>query len=199
MTIPKTRQTLLEKLRDRYDDASWEEFQKIYAPYILRVLKAMNMNNHDCQDLQQDIMLISWKSLPQFNYQPEKGSFRAWISTVTRREAIHYIKKRQKAFISTNSEEEQKLQESLRSIDAPDIDNIIKQEWEKFISEKAWENIKNRFSENILMIFKKLSSGVDITSLAQEYELSESSIYVYKKRVLNTLQKEILKLNQELN
>jgi RNA polymerase sigma factor (sigma-70 family) len=198
VAIPRTRQTLLEKLKDCYDEKSWNEFQKIYAPYILKVLRAMNMNSHDCQDLQQDVLLIVWKSLPKFNYQADRGSFRSWISTVSRREAIRFIKKRQKSFISNNEERTDYYVQTLKSIEAPDVDHVIKQEWEKFISEKAWDNISDRFSEKILGIFQKLSTGVDIATLAQDSGLSESSIYVYKKRVLNTLQKEILKLNREL-
>lgn len=199
MTTPRTRQTLLEKLRDRYDEASWVEFQETYGPYIMRILRALHMNSHDRDDLHQNIMLIAWKSLPKFNYQPEKGSFRAWISTVTRRECGHFIKKRQKTFISVNEEESQRLKEALDSLASPEIETNINLEWEKFISEKAWENIKPRFSEKVLDVFQRLSSGQDTTTVASETDISESSVYVYKKRVLNTLQKEILKLNQELN
>ena len=156
------------------------------------------MNSHDCEDLQQNIMLISWKSLPQFNYQPDKGSFRAWISTVTRREAVHYIKKRQKNFISVNEEEAGRLKEVLESISKPDIENSITKEWQSFISEKAWENVKPKFSDKVLEVFQRISKGVDVEEIAKDLDISESSVYVYKKRVLNTLQKEILKLDREL-
>lgn len=199
MNSPRTRQTLLEKLRDKYDENSWLEFQSTYGPYILRVLRAMRMNSHDCEDLQQNIMLIAWKSLPKFNYQPEKGSFRAWISTVTRRECGHFIKKRQKTFISVNDEEAERLKQTLNTIDSPDVEKNIIKEWEKFISEKAWENIKDKFSEKVLNIFQQVSTGKETTEISKETGVSESSVYVYKKRVLNTLQKEILRLNQELN
>ena len=198
MNSPRTRQTLLEKLRDRYDESSWMEFQETYGPYILRVLRAMNMNSHDSEDLQQNIMLISWKSLPEFNYQPERGSFRAWISTVTRREAVHYIKKRQKNFISVNEEESERLKEVLDTISKPEVEESITSEWQSFISEKAWENIKPRFSEKVLQVFEMLSKGNEVEEIARDLDISESSVYVYKKRVLNTLQKEILKLDREL-
>ena len=46
--------------------------------------------------------------------------------------------------------------------------------------------------------FESLSKGKDVTEIAQDYDISESSVYVYKKRVLNTLQKEILKLERDL-
>ena len=199
MNSPRTRQTLLEKLRDKYDENSWLEFQSTYGPYILRILRALKMNSHDCEDLQQNIMLIAWKSLPKFNYMPEKGSFRAWISTVTRRECGHFIKKRQKTFVSINEQEADRLKQALNSIDSPEIEKNIILEWEKFISEKAWENIKDKFSEKVLSVFKRISIGEDTTAISLEMDISESSVYVYKKRVLNTLQKEILRLNQELS
>ncbi|MCH2208795.1 MAG: RNA polymerase sigma factor [Lentisphaerales bacterium] len=199
MNSPRTRQTLLEKLKDRYDENSWLEFQVTYGPYIIRILRALKMNSHDCEDLHQNIMLIAWKSLPKFNYQPDKGSFRAWISTVTRRECGHFIKKRQKNFISVSEEEAERLKQALDNIDSPDLEKNIVKEWEKFISEKAWANIQDRFSDNVLDVFQRISSGQSTETIAQETDVSESSVYVYKKRVLNTLQKEILKLNQELS
>ncbi len=198
MSSPHTRQTLLEKLKDRYDESSWGEFQEVYGPYILRVLRAMRMNSHDCEDLLQNIMLICWKSLPDFTYQPNKGSFRAWISTVSRREAVHYIKKRQKNFISVNEEESDRLLNVLDTISKPDIEESITSEWQSFISEKAWENIKGHFSEKVLSVFKMISQAKDVEEISKELDISESSVYVHKKRVLNTLQKEILKLDREL-
>ena len=198
MTTPRTRQTLLEKLKDRYDEASWQEFQDTYNPYILRILRALNMNGHDCQDLQQNIMLIAWKSLPKFEYDPERGSFRAWISTVTRRETAHFIKKRQKTFVSLNSDEADKLKETLDNLSKPEIDDSITKEWQAFISEKAWANILPRFSEKVIEVFQKISKGEDVEKIATDSDISESSVYVYKKRVLNSLQKEILKLEREL-
>lgn len=198
MTTPRTRQTLLEKLKDRYDEASWQEFQETYNPYILRILRALNMNNHDCQDLQQNIMLIAWKSLPNFEYNPDRGSFRAWISTVTRRETAHFIKKRQKTFVSLNSDEADKLKETLDNLSKPEIDDSITKEWQAFISEKAWDNIKPRFSDKVIEVFQRISKGEGVETIAEDTGISESSVYVYKKRVLNSLQKEILKLEREL-
>ena len=198
MTTPRTRQTLLEKLKDRYDEESWQEFQDTYNPYILRILRALKMNNHDCQDLQQNIMLIAWKSLPKFQYDPDRGSFRAWISTVTRRETAHFIKKRQKTFVSLNSDEADRLKETLDKLSKPEIDTSITQEWQAFISEKAWTNIVPRFSEKVIDVFQRVSKGEDVEKIASETGISESSVYVYKKRVLNSLQKEILKLERDL-
>ena len=198
MTTPRTRQTLLEKLKDRYDEASWQEFQETYNPYILRILRALNMNKHDCQDLQQNIMLIAWKSLPNFEYNPDRGSFRAWISTVTRRETAHFIKKRQKTFVSLNSDEADKLKETLDNLSKPEIDDSITKEWQAFISEKAWDNIKPRFSDKVIEVFQRISKGEGVETIAEDTGISESSVYVYKKRVLNSLQKEILKLEREL-
>lgn len=198
MTTPRTRQTLLEKLKDRYDEASWQEFQETYNPYILRILRALNMNKHDCQDLQQNIMLIAWKSLPNFEYNPDRGSFRAWISTVTRRETAHFIKKRQKTFVSLNSDEADKLKETLDNLSKPEIDDSITKEWQAFISEKAWDNIKPRFSDKVIEVFQRISKAEGVETIAEDTGISESSVYVYKKRVLNSLQKEILKLEREL-
>lgn len=150
----------------------------------------MGLKNCDIEDLLQDILLISWKKLPEFEYNPEIGKFRAWLNTITKRDALHFLQKKQKR-------KECSYEEDIESLGFKDceLDHMINSEWETYISEKAWEKIKTKFSEKVLECFKALIEGKSGEVVSQELNLSINSVYVYKKRVLAALQKEIAYLD----
>jgi RNA polymerase sigma factor (sigma-70 family) len=190
-----TRQTLLIKIRDQYDDAAWADFISFYRPYIYRVVQNLrNINANDRDDIIQEVMLIAWKKLPEFTYSPEKGRFRSWLSTVTQRTAYAHWHKRQKGEFFEGAVEAENLQKGL----TPEVEKICQEEWEQHVADTAWANIADKFEPQILEAFQKLASGEKGEIVAQELGLSQNSVYVYKKRVMAALQKEIAYLDDEL-
>ena len=190
-----TRQTLLFKIRDQHDDEAWNEFVHFYRPYIYRVIQNMNITTCDRDDIIQDIMLIAWKKLPEFEYDPAKGRFRSWLCTVAQRTAIQFRdKKHRREFF-----EDPSFNEELKKGASAEIEELSRREWERHISDMAWKNIETRFEANVIEVFKRLASGEKGELVAEEMKLSQNSVYVYKKRVLAALQKEIAWLDAELS
>ena len=71
-----TRQTLLLKIRDQYNEEAWEEFIAFYRPYVYRVVQNLEqIQVVDREDIIQEVLLIAWKKLPDFEYQTQKGRF----------------------------------------------------------------------------------------------------------------------------
>lgn len=191
-----TRQTLLLKIRNQHDDAAWQDFIQFYRPYIYRVVQNLkNINVNDREDIIQEVMLIAWKKLPDFDYNPSKGRFRSWLCTVAQRTAYAFWNKRNKGEFFEEAENSDQLQHGIN----PEIEKISQNEWEKHIADLAWESIASKFDPNVLEAFKRLASGEKGEVVANELKLSQNSVYVYKKRVLAALQKEITYLDDELN
>ena len=78
----KTRLTLIERLRNQYDDSAWDDFSSTYKDYIYVVIIRMGFNPQDCEDLHQQVLLKLWNTLPDFSYDKNKR-FRSWIARVT--------------------------------------------------------------------------------------------------------------------
>lgn len=182
-----TRATLLIRLRNKYDDESWEDFTNYYSKYVYAVLKGMGVAFDELDDMKQSIMLKLWKSLPDFEYNPEKGSFRSWLCTVIRRTVYNYF--RSKKEIS-----ELKSEESVNA----DIDKIAEKEWMLHIASLAWDNICNDFSETVKETYIRLSNGEKAEEIAEALNISRGSVYVYKERVQKALRKEVRRLDSEL-
>ena len=187
-----TRQSLLQRLKDPSDESSWEDFRSSYAPYVTMLLRRLRLSPEDCEDLVQELMLICWRQLPRMDYDPAKGRFRGWLAVVTRNEALRWLKKKQR--------QPEGIGEELNRLGADDaaLDRIADEEWRRFISQRAWDNIAPHFSPAVLQLFQALAAGENPDAAADRFGLARASVYVYKKRVLNSLQKEILRLQKEL-
>ena len=195
-TFGKTRQTLLNKIKNQYDEKAWNEFIAFYRPYIYRIIQNhYKINNVDREDVVQEVLLVSWKKLPDFEYSTEKGRFRSWLGRVTTNTTLAFYRKNNKETPLTES------QEFLHEHQAapPEIERIYQNEWEKHITDTAWNNISSMFEENVLEAFQRLSAGEEGKAVAEELGLSINSVYVYKKRVLAAFQKEIAYLDEEIS
>ena len=49
--VYKTRQSLLMRLKNTHDEASWEEFVATYRNYIMTIISNLQVNQHDAEDL----------------------------------------------------------------------------------------------------------------------------------------------------
>ncbi len=181
-----TRQTLILKVKNQYDEASWKDFTDYYGAYIYAIFQKLGVNPSDIADLQQTALLSLWKSLPNFDYDPEKGRFRSWLSQIVRRNAYAYFK--------TKSDKEY--------IDEPTVDSeiekIAEREWKLHIAKLAWSNVKNEFSESVQHIFTALTQGEAPDRIAEQTGVSRGTVYVYKERVQNALRREVRRLDREL-
>ena len=195
-TAGKTRQTLLNKIKNQYDEKAWKEFISFYRPYIYRIIQNhYRINNVDREDIIQEVLLVSWKKLPEFEYSSAKGRFRSWLGRVTTNTTLAFNRKNNK---------EKSLSDSQVFLEGnqaapPEIEKVYQQEWEKHITDRAWANISSMFEEKVLETFTRLSSGEEGKTVAEDLGLSLNSVYVYKKRVLAAFQKEIAYLDDEIN
>ena len=186
-----TRQTLITRLSDAYDESSWEEFVQIYSPYIWAILQRMNVQKDEIEDLRQNVLFNAWKALPDFKYEREKCKFRTWLSLVSRNAVYKYYRQKNK------DKEREKAAENQEMISEPDVEKIADDEWNRFVAEKAFETIRSDFSSNVLEIFLMSGSKND-SEVAEKFSIAKNSVRVYRMRVQKALLKEVHRLNTEL-
>lgn len=188
-----TKKTLIERVKDPEDNVSWEEFYNYYRPYVYVIVVNMGVTESDAQDVVQKIFVKAWNALPRFELSSRQGSFRAWISAITKNTVKTYFRDSSRRPFSTNTLENQALYKS------PDINHVVEVEWKKFVVSKALENIKSEFSDKYISAFMRLIKGENIKQIATDCGIEESSLYVYRTRIQKRLCREIKKLNHELN
>src|SRR5688500_1306236 len=80
--LPTTRVTLLDRLRS--EPAGWDEFVERYGRHIYRWCRQWHLQDAESEDLSQIILLMLFRVLPEFSYDPTR-SFRGWLKTVAYR------------------------------------------------------------------------------------------------------------------
>jgi len=193
-----TRQTLLEKIRDKHDENSWEDFVFYYKQYIYVVVRSMNLTHHDAEEIVQMVLLKVWEKLPDFQYDREKGRFRGWLCRVTGNIVKNFLRSRKSQINRVEKLKQQEEINYLNSVSLPEIENIASREWETYIANIAWKNIENSFNDHVKECFLLMSDEVPVPDIAVKLGISESSVYVYKKRVLDRLFAEINRLERDL-
>ena len=191
-----TRQTLIARVRDQYDEGSWNEFVSYYEKYIYTVVCRLGLGHHDALDLVQNILLLLWKNLQNFEYQPHKCKFRSWMNKVIRNEVAGFFRKsgRYKDKLARAGElcdfnEEEK----------PRVYQIAEEEWQLHISKMAFLKVKDSLGDQARECFMLFSEGLAVEDICEKLELKRSTAYHYRKQMLNKLSREIRSLNEELS
>src|SRR5262249_4546994 len=60
---------------------AWDRFVELYTPLLFHWARRLGLQDSDCADLVQDVFLLLWRKLPQFQYDPAR-SFHAWLKTL---------------------------------------------------------------------------------------------------------------------
>lgn len=77
-----TSLSLLQRLRQPGDHASWERFVRLYTPLIYYWARHAGLQPSDASDLVQEVFTALLKIMPGFELDPSKR-FRSWLRTVT--------------------------------------------------------------------------------------------------------------------
>ncbi|MCM8537279.1 MAG: sigma-70 family RNA polymerase sigma factor [Lentisphaeraceae bacterium] len=192
MDINSTRMTLIQRVKNRLDDKSWEEFARWYEPYIKAIAYKTGVPLPHIDDLCQDILLRVWKSIENFEYNPEKCKFRTWLTTVSRNQIYTFFGREKK------KQNDVEVNEEILGPEEAELDEIIEKEWQTYIVKLAIEKVRESFSDKVVDIYLAFQNGQTVDAIAQKYEVSESSVYVYNKRVKAVVTREIVLLVNDL-
>jgi RNA polymerase sigma factor (sigma-70 family) len=193
----QTRATLIRRVQNQHDDASWDEFVHAYRRYIYAIIRSMNISEHDTEDILQQVLIKLWDNLPKMDYNKIKR-FRSWLSTVTKNCVTDFIRKRTRDTNRIKKAGQDETLTYLKSIRLPEIDAIAEREWEIHLTNLALENIESLFSGKAVDAFRLTLQGHTVEEIAAQLDLKENSVYRLKNRVKDRLIQEIAYLRKEL-
>ena len=193
-----TRFTLIQRIKSDDDDTSWEEFSEIYSPYLYVVIRNMSLSHHDTEDLLQQVLLKAWKGLQTFQYEPHKHKFRSWLHTITKNTVRSFVKRHSTKMSKAGDHAKQDEMIQLNNIEAAEVEEKMIEEWNNYIANLAFDNIKDKFKPQVMKSFEMTMDGLSGKEISDELGIPVNTVYVYKNRVQSALLKEVNRLDQDL-
>src|SRR6188768_1003639 len=77
-----TRSSLLSRLKNASDAASWQAFVDNYGRLIFHVCLRSGLNRQEAEDVVQETVSAVSQQMPKFAYDRDKGSFKGWLARV---------------------------------------------------------------------------------------------------------------------
>src|SRR6187200_178322 len=89
----KTRRTLLSRLRNLDDQESWRAFFDRYWELVYNVARQAGLAEPEAQDVVQETVIAVAKAMPDFCYDPMRGSFKQWLLRIVRRRIVDQLRR----------------------------------------------------------------------------------------------------------
>lgn len=200
--IIPTRASLLDRLKDWTDDASWREFFAIYRKLIFSQAIKAGLSESEAEEVVQETVISVAKTIQEFEYDPGRCSFKSWLRHLAhKRIADRHRKRAREPVINQPVTEETgrtPVIERLPDPAAADGDAVWEEEWQKEILVAALARIKNQANASQYQMFdfyvlKKMPAG----KVAAVLGTNIGQVYLARHRISRLLKKEVARLEEK--
>ncbi len=201
--LAPTRETLLERLRNLDDRASWQEFFDTYWKLLYCAALKSGLSDQEAEDVVQETIIGVARNMENFRYEPENCSFKGWLMHIARRRIIDRLRKRQtrpREFLpvpadtaSTNAGPQLVDTAAERA-----FESVWEAEWEKNLIDAAMERVKHTVKPEHYQIFY-LHSVKDLPArqIAGLLHITTAKVYVVQHRVARLVRSQVEVLKRE--
>ncbi len=192
--FPETNYSLIDRVKDVGDGASWLEFVGIYQPVVYRMARRRGLQDADAQDVMQQVFASIARSLDKWTAAEDQPPFRAWLTTIARN-AISTALTRKPRDQATGSSTVAELLGSQPNFEETGSELLL--EARREIVRWAAEQIRSEFTEQTWDIFWKTAlQEVSVAEMSRQAGRSIGAIYVARHRVLSRLKGKIAEVSQ---
>ena len=193
--VQSTRASLLLRIRNAEDQTAWATFVEIYTPLVWGLCRRYGLQDADAADLAQEVMLTVAKAIRTFEYDSQRGSFRAWLLTVTRRK-LHNFWSRQGRHPRTVTNTA--ILANLEASASAQEEACWDREYHRRVFEQAAGKVRKDVKDSTWQAFWQTAMenrpGIEV---ARNLGLNLSSVYVARKRVLDRIRAVIEEISDE--
>lgn len=199
-----TRRSLLSRLRDLGDDASWRAFFDTYWRLIYNVARKAGLADADAQDVVQETVIAVARKLPDFRYDPSKGSFKQWLLLITRRRIHDHFRRFYRAAPCLTHVEDLAgtLERTASSMHSPDdqLEAAWEYEWRETLFRAALARVRQRSNPKHYQVFDYcVLQNLPAAEVRRMLGLSAAQVYLAKHRVGIAVKRAVAELEREMN
>jgi RNA polymerase sigma-70 factor (ECF subfamily) len=198
-----TRASLINRLQNWQDQASWRDFFDIYWKLIYGVARKGGLSDDEAQEVVQETLISVAKHMPTFRYDPSIGSFKAWLLNMTRWRIIAQFRKRSPGAAADANLDPSTIRtaaiERVADPNAADLDAAWEAEWQTNLLHAAMDNVRRRLDPQKYQIFDfYVNKEWAPEKVAECFGIPVGQVYQIKHRVTEVLAAEVHRLEKEM-
>lgn len=195
----------MSRLRNLGDSESWHDFFETYWRLIYNVARKSGLSDDQAQDVVQETVIAVARKIPEFQYDPAKGSFKHWLLLICRRRIQDQLRRvySSRRYAQEGSEElEQATKNMPATTDSPDvqIEGDWEHEWRENIFQMALERVKQNANPKHYQAFDCcVLRGMRAAEVATMLGLNSAQVYLAKHRISAAVKRAAKDIEAELD
>lgn len=198
-----TRATLILRLKDWQDQASWQDFFDTYWQLIYDVAIRGGLTKPEAEDVVQLTMMSVAKHMPGFKYDPAAGSFKTWLLNMTRWRIADQIRKRpaqteyHEEYVGPGVRDAKTGERTSHTL--PELEKLWDDEWEKSLLHAALAKARRRLDPKQYQIFDcYVNKEWPAERIAKVFGISTNQVYLAKHRMTALIKEEAERIQREI-
>lgn len=182
--------SLLNRLQQTDDSKNWNRLVELYAPLLRAWLRKYDVQDSDADDIVQEVLAAVMKELPSFQHNQRIGAFRSWLRTILANRVKLFWRSQKYRPVATGTSS---LDDQLNQLqdDASEVSQMWNREHDEYVLQRLMKAVQPQFEAKTWQAFRRqVVDGEKANMLASELDMSLSSVYMAKSRVLSALRRE---------
>jgi RNA polymerase sigma-70 factor (ECF subfamily) len=205
----RTRPTLLFRLRDWSDEASWTEFYRLYHGFVFGLARRCGLSHADAEEVVQDVFRCVAENIATFESDPSRGTFRGWLAQLTRWRVLDKQRARRPDQAPDRAGRGPELGDRTRTIERlPDTSRsaspwgdatVEEAEWQQHVLDAALHRLASRVPPKHFQVFDLYSrQNWPVLRVSRELGVNPATVYVVSHRLTKQLKQEVARLQGQL-
>lgn len=192
---PETNESLILRVKDPTDAASWSDFLAIYRPVVVRMACARGLQHADADDLAQQVFLAVARAIEDWEPDALQPPFRVWLSRITRNAIVNALT-RKKPDTAGGSTSVQGLLLELPDRDEETTHQLLEESRREALRWAA-DEIRSEFTEVTWAMFWLTSiEGESVAEVARLQNKTPGAVYMARFRVMQRLKEKVLEVSE---
>lgn len=193
MSYEPTRVTLIGRIQDVEDAAAWGEFVDLYGPMIINFCRKRGVAEHDIEDITQEVLSSMSQAIRNFDYDPEKGTFRSWLYRFVRnRLSRHWRWRERHPDRGSGRTTIQRVIENQESGDEAEQEKDWETEYQKRIFQWAAAKVREEVAEQTWQAFEMVAiENRPVEEVASALGIKSGAVYVAKSRIITRMRETV--------
>jgi RNA polymerase sigma-70 factor (ECF subfamily) len=197
-----TRASLLRRLKDCDDHESWQQFFDLYRDLIHSFALKAGLTESEAEEVVQETVIGVARKIPEFEYQPDKCSFKTWLLNQTVWRIKDQFRKRLpsvQAGLTSDDPARTATVERIADTSEQILAALWEKDWQRTVLTVALQRVKQSANLKDCQMFDlHVVRGLGAREVALSMGVTVARVYLAKHRIGKLVQRQMVGLEKNV-